>query len=210
MRHLHALNKLNPAPLTGLDMLTAIWMKGFNVEKEDGIKLLYQLVKEIKENAEKGISPFGVGTPRILLTGCPVGLGSEKVVRLAEECGGSVVCFENCSGYKTLDTLVDENEERDPLEAIAGRYLKVPCSCLSPNEGRFDLIDRLAKEYEIDGVVDLTWQACHTYSVEGELIRRHVRDSLGLPYLQLETDYSVSDLQQLRTRISAFIEMLGR
>ena len=210
MRHLHALNKLRPAPLSGMDMLTTIWMKSFNVDKEDGVKLVYDLIEEIKENAEKGMSPFTAETPRILLTGCPVGLGSEKVVRLLEECGGSVVCFESCSGYKTLDTLVDEDEERDPLEAIAERYLKIPCSCLSPNVGRFDLIDRLAKDYEVDGVVDLTWQACHTYNVEGELIRRHVKDSLGLPYMQLETDYSSSDLQQLKTRISAFIEMLGR
>ena len=109
-----------------------------------------------------------------------------------------------------MKDLIDENEDRDPLEAIAEKYLKIPCSCLSPNVGRFDLIDKLAKEYEVDGVVDLTWQACHTYNVEGESIRRYVRDILGLRYMQLETDYSVSDLQQLKTRISAFIELLGR
>jgi hypothetical protein len=28
--------------------------------------------------------------------------------------------------------------------------------------------------------VDLSWQACHTYIVEGELVRRHVRDNCGL------------------------------
>jgi benzoyl-CoA reductase/2-hydroxyglutaryl-CoA dehydratase subunit BcrC/BadD/HgdB len=209
MKNLHEMNKLDPAPLTGLDMLTAIWIKGFNVDKEDGIKLINQLVNEVREIARQGLSPFREGTPRILLTGCPVGLGSEKVVRLLEECGGSVVCFENCSGYKTLDALVDEDEQRDPLEAIAEKYLKIPCSCMSPNEGRFELIGRLISDYRVDGVVDLTWQACHTYNVEAELLRRHVRDNLGLPYLQLETDYSTSDLQQLKTRITAFIELLG-
>ena len=209
MRHLHELNKLKPAPLSGLDMLTTIWMKSFNVDKEEGVNLVYQLSGEVREIAEKGISPFTKDTPRILLTGCPVGLGSEKVVRLLEECGASVVCFESCSGYKTLDMLVDEDEEKDPMVAIAEKYLKIPCSCLSPNEGRFDLIERMATEYKVDGVVDLTWQACHTYNVETELIRRLVREKLGLAYLQLETDYSVSDLQQLNTRIGAFIEMLG-
>lgn len=208
MKNLHEMNKLDPAPLTGLDMLTAIWMKGFNVDKGDGIKLINQLTHEVREITGQGFSPFRKGTPRILLTGCPVGLGSEKVVRLLEECGGSVVCFENCSGYKTLDMLVDEDEQRDPLEAIAERYLKIPCSCMSPNEGRFELIGRLINEYRVDGVVDLTWQACHTYNVEAELLRRHVRENFGLPYLQLETDYSTSDLQQLKTRITAFIEML--
>jgi benzoyl-CoA reductase/2-hydroxyglutaryl-CoA dehydratase subunit BcrC/BadD/HgdB len=206
MRHLHALNKHNPAALTGLDMLTSI----LSIDKEDGIELFEQLIENIRMNAEKGMSPFSPGTPRILLTGCPVGLGSEKVVKLLEECGGSVVCFENCSGYKTLDDLVDESEDRDPMEAIAKKYLKITCSCLSPNMGRYDLINRLSKEYEVDGVVDLSWHSCHTYNVEGESIRRYVRDGLGLPYLQLETDYSVNDLQQLKIRISAFIEMLNR
>jgi len=45
--------------------------------------------------------------------------------------------------------------------------------------------------------------------VEGELVRRYIIDNFGIPYIQLETDYSASDIEQLKTRISAFIEMLG-
>lgn len=209
LKNLHEVNRLDPAPLTGLDMLTAIWVRGFNVDKEEGIGLIDQLAEEVRNIAEQGISPFAKGTPRILLTGCPVGIGSEKVVRLLEECGGSVVCFESCSGIKTLEYLVDEDEQRDPLEAIAERYLQIPCSCMSPNKGRLELIGRLIGDYRVDGVVDLTWQACHTYIVEGELVRRYVKDNFGLPYIQLETDYSTSDIEQLKTRISAFIEMLS-
>jgi benzoyl-CoA reductase/2-hydroxyglutaryl-CoA dehydratase subunit BcrC/BadD/HgdB len=209
MKNLHEMNRINPAPLSGIDMLTAIWMKGFNVDKEEGIQLVNQLTDEVKAMADKGVSPFTKETPRILLTGCPVGIGSEKVVRLLEECGGSVVCFESCSGIKTLEYLVDEDEQRDPMEAIAERYLQIPCSCMSPNKGRLELISRLIGDYKVDGVVDLTWQACHTYIVEGELVRRYVRDNFGLPYVQLETDYSTSDIEQLKTRISAFIEMLS-
>lgn len=209
LKNLHELNRLNPAPLTGLDMLTTIFVKGFNVDKEEGTGLINQLSEEVMNIARQGLSPFAKGTPRILLTGCPVGIGSEKVVRLLEECGGSVVCFESCSGIKTMEYLVDEDEQRDPMEAIAERYLRIPCSCMSPNPGRLELLGRLIDEYSVDGVVDLTWQACHTYIVEGEMIRRYVKDNFGLPYIQLETDYSTSDIEQLKTRISAFIEMLG-
>jgi benzoyl-CoA reductase/2-hydroxyglutaryl-CoA dehydratase subunit BcrC/BadD/HgdB len=209
LKNLHELNRLNPAPMTGLDMLTTIFVKGFNVDKEEGTGLINQLAEEVRNIAAQGISPFTKGTPRILLTGCPVGIGSEKVVSLLEECGGSVVCFESCSGIKTLEYLVDEDERKDPMEAIAERYLQIPCSCMSPNPGRLELLGRLIGEYKVDGVVDLSWQACHTYIVEGELVRRHVRDNFGLPYIQLETDYSTSDIEQLKTRISAFIEMLS-
>lgn len=30
----------------------------------------------------------------------------------------------------------------------------------------------------------------------------------GLPFLQIETDYSTGDLQQLKVRIDAFLEMI--
>jgi len=96
-----------------------------------------------------------------------------------------VVCLEDCSGVKTLEYLVDEDEHRDPLQAIAERYLKIPCSCMSPNNGRFELIGRLIGEYRVDGVVNLTWQACHTYIIEGELVRRYVSENFGLPYIRL-------------------------
>jgi benzoyl-CoA reductase/2-hydroxyglutaryl-CoA dehydratase subunit BcrC/BadD/HgdB len=209
LKELHELNRLDPAPMTGLDLLTTIFVKGFNVDKEEGTGLINQLAEEVSDIAGRGISPFAKGTPRILLTGCPVGIGSEKVVRLLEECGGSVVCFESCSGIKVMEYLVDEDEHRDPMEAIAERYLRIPCSCMSPNKGRLELLGRLIDDYRVNGVVDLTWQACHTYIVEGDFIRRYVRDNFGLPYIQLETDYSTSDIEQLKTRISAFIEMLN-
>jgi len=172
--------------------------------------LVNRLIDEVKEVIERGGSPFRAGTPRILLTGCPVGIGSEKVIRLLEEGGGSVVCFESCSGYKTLAMLTDEDERRDPLEAIAERSLKIPCSCMTPNEGRLELLGRMIREYRVDGVVDLTWQACHTYNIEAELVRGYVRDNFDIPCLHLETDYSNSDLQQLKTRVTAFIELLDK
>jgi len=210
LKELHELNKTDPAPVSGLDLLTVSFMKDFNVDKSEGIKLIKQLTGEVKEVIRQGGSPFRPGTPRVLLTGCPVGIGSEKVVKLLEESGGSVVCFENCSGYKTLDRPVDEDERRDPLEAVAERSLKIPCSCMTPNEGRLELLGRLIGEYRVDGVVDLTWQACHTYNIEAELVRSYVRDNFDLPYLHLETDYSTSDLQQLKTRVTAFIELLDK
>lgn len=144
--------------------------------------------------------------PRDLLTGCPVGKGSEKVVRLIEECGGIVVCKENCTGIKSFDLLVDEDD--DPYRAIARRYLITPCSCMTPNQGRVDLIGRLVGDFKIHGVVDLTWHCCHTYNVESYLIKEFLEKRWKIPLLHIETDYSTSDTGQLKTRIEAFLEMI--
>ncbi|MRR59096.1 MAG: 2-hydroxyacyl-CoA dehydratase, partial [Deltaproteobacteria bacterium] len=89
-----------PAPISGLDMLTVLHNRGFSIDKREAIELVDRLTAELREMAENGISPFTPSTPRILLSGVPVGIGSDKVVRLIEECGGSVVCFESCGAYK--------------------------------------------------------------------------------------------------------------
>ena len=61
--------------------------------------------------------------------------------------------------------------------------------------------------FQADAVVDLAWQACHTYAIEQHTMRRFVQEERGLPYLALETDYSEADAEQLRVRIEAFLEM---
>ncbi|SCG83141.1 putative protein yjiM [Proteiniborus sp. DW1] len=204
MKRLHQLNAHKPAPLSGMDMMLAQWLKGFNVDKEAGIELIEKLIKEVEERIEKGIYAFDEKAPRILLTGCPIGSGSEKVLRILEESGASVVALENCTGYKGLDVLVDE--EKDPITALAEKYLSTPCSCMTNNNGRLDLIERLAKEYEVDGIVDLTWQACHTYNIESFTVKNFAKDVLNLPFLQVETDYSDSDVGQIKVRVEAFLE----
>ncbi|SMP60329.1 double-cubane-cluster-containing anaerobic reductase [Anoxynatronum buryatiense] len=206
MKRLHQLNAHKPAPLTGMDMMKAQWIKGFNVDKEDGIEMVEQLIREVEENMDALKTAMGQEGPRILLTGVPVGIGSDKVIRLIEEGGGRVVALENCTGYKGLDVLVDETKE--PLQALAEKYLSTPCSCMYDNQGRLDLIARMAAEYQVDGVLDLTWQACHTYNIESFFVRDFVREELGLPFIQIETDYSESDAGQLKLRIDAFLETI--
>ncbi|HEY8363881.1 MAG TPA: double-cubane-cluster-containing anaerobic reductase [Tissierellaceae bacterium] len=206
MRRLHKLNAHKPAPLSGIDMMLAQWIKGFNVDKEAGIELIERLIEEVEEQIRQGIYAFDEKAPRILLTGCPIGLGSEKVLRALEEAGASVVALENCTGYKGLDVMVDE--DKDPITAIAEKYLKTPCSCMTPNNRRLDLIKRLAEEYQVDGVVDLTWQACHTYNIESYTVKKFVEEELKLPFMQIETDYSDSDTGQVKVRVEAFLETI--
>jgi benzoyl-CoA reductase/2-hydroxyglutaryl-CoA dehydratase subunit BcrC/BadD/HgdB len=99
-------------------------------------------------------------------------------------------------------------EEGDPLEAIAKKYFRLPCSCMTPNRGRTELLERLASEYRADAVIDLVWQACHTFNVESYLIERYVRETLSMPYMKIETDYSDSDRERLKVRIQTLMEML--
>ena len=208
LKDLFDLNQARPALMSGLDLLTVSWQVGFNVDRREGIAMVDGLVAEIREMAAQGYHVGDSDTPRILLTGTPVGTGSEKIISLVEECGGLVVAMQNCSGYNCAELHIDESDPRDPLMLLAETYLKIPCSVMSPNPDRLDLLKRLIRDFKIDGVVDLTWQACHTFNVESFLVADLVKNKLGLPFLQVETDYSASDRETLRVRVEAFLEMI--
>ncbi|NLV21080.1 MAG: 2-hydroxyacyl-CoA dehydratase [Syntrophomonadaceae bacterium] len=198
------LNRADPPPLSGMEMLTAAWSRSFSSNKGEMIKNLHAVVEEVANQPENRQTK----APRVLLTGCPVGLGTEKVIRLTEEMGAYIVAMENCSGYKTLELQTDTNVT-DPIVALAEKYLAIPCSCMSPNPYRLELLEKMIDDFRVDAVIDLTWQACHTYNIEAFAVGKLVK-SKGLPYLHLESDYSNSDLESLKVRIEAMLEMIEK
>ena len=150
--------------------------------------------------------------PAVLITGVPMPNGAEKVIDIIEEAGATVVAQENCTGLKPLyedidPALAEDGAPGDLWEAVARKYFHLPCSCMTPNKGRIDLLDGLIEEFRPAGIIDLVWQSCLTYDVESELVRRHVESRHGLPYLKIVTDYSPSDVQQLRLRVEAFLAL---
>lgn len=200
------LGKLDPPAIKGYDMYKVIEGAGFSFDLEENCKKLRDLIDNIKKAYEEGNRPVEKDAKRILVTGCPIGGVLDKVINSIETNGGVVVCFENCGGIKPVRNMVDESAD-DIVSAIAERYLDIGCSVMSPNPRRMEMIPGLLKEFKIDGVIEIVLQTCHPYSVEKREIKKLVNGA-GLPYMAMETDYSKSDLGQIKTRVSAFIEML--
>lgn len=205
LKDFYALGKLDPPALSGQDMFNVLYGTNFKFNKSEAIKELSNLTEKIKSEYE--VVKKYEKKPRILITGCPIGGATEKVIKAIEDNGAYVVAFENCSGAKAMDELVDENNP-DIYDAIARKYLNIGCSCMSPNPNRTKLLNRMIDEYKVDAVVDVILQACHTYSVETLQIKRFVNNTKKIPYISIETDYSTADIGQLNTRMAAFIEML--
>ncbi|MFH0784137.1 MAG: double-cubane-cluster-containing anaerobic reductase [Pseudomonadota bacterium] len=199
------LNKEQPALLNGSLLLEILFKIGFLADKEKGIALMERVVAEAKQGAFAMKNRQDDKRPRILLTGVPVGVGSDKVVKIVEQSGADVVAFENCSGYKQAFTVA---EDKDPIDALAEQYLTTPCSVMSPNSGRFQLLGEMIRDFAVDGVIDLTWQACHTYNIEAFKVDEFIDETFNLPTLHLETDYAESDTEQLRVRVEAYLEMV--
>ena len=205
LKDFYELMKQDPAPMKGENLYNVLYGTTFKFDRSKVPAEIDALTVKLKEEYAAGKNEGK--KHRILITGCPMGGATMKVVKAIEENGGVVVAFENCSGAKSIDRLIDEDAE-DIYQAIAERYLSIGCSVMTPNPNRLELLGRLIDEYKVDGVLEMTLQACHTYNVETLSIRRFVNEEKGIPYMNVETDYSQTDVGQLNTRIAAFIEML--
>ncbi|MBR0399724.1 MAG: 2-hydroxyacyl-CoA dehydratase [Mogibacterium sp.] len=204
-KHLIDTMKNDPCPVSGLDMFKVLYGSGFKFDRTGIAEEMYAVADKIEKEYAEGKKLDK--RPRIVITGCPIGGVTEKVISAVEDNGGVVVAMENCVGAKQYDRLVDENAE-DIWGALAERYLNIGCSVMTPNPNRYDLLGRIIDEYKADGVLEMTLQACHTYNVEHKSIERFCTEQKNTPYFMVETDYSTADVAQLNTRIAAFIEML--
>ena len=177
------LGKLNPAPISGYEMGTRLDGLGFNFNLEERIAIIEERTKEVLTDWEANYKGKASDRPRLLITGCPNSGTREKVEP------------------------VDENM---PIyDALAKKYLNINCSVMSPNNSRMQYIDEMIDEYQVDGVIEIILQACHTYNIESHYVKQTVTNK-GKSYLMIETDYSQADKGQIRTRLEAFLETLEK
>ena len=168
------------------------------------------------ENVERLASELGGRRPvapeaaRVMLGGSPIIWPNWKVPLLIEESGGMIIADELCSGSRTMhDAVVVEEWTLDGmLTALADRYL-MPCTCPSftPNLEREQNLLRRLRDFGAEGVVFHVLRGCHLNSLDATKADRMLRRE-HIPMLKVESEYDEGDLEQVRTRIEAFMEML--
>ncbi|MHC4656212.1 MAG: double-cubane-cluster-containing anaerobic reductase [Planctomycetota bacterium] len=200
-RELAELMKADCPPLTGRQLLEfKSSISGISVDLEQYDEAT-KLFKSQKTDSAKN------SRVRVLMTGVPIVHGAERVLDIIESHGGLVVCMDNCTGLKPILEDVNESAE-DPLLALAEKYLRIPCSVMTHNDRRLEVLRRLAVEYRPQCIIDLVWQACITYDVESYRIRQLAEQELNIPYLRIETDYSPSDSARIALRVEALFETI--
>ena len=209
LERLYDLRKNETLPLSGCDALL-ISQIAFYDDPARFTQMTNKLCDELEKRVADGVSVVPAGTKRIMLTGTPLAIPNWKLHNIVETSGAAVVCEEMCTGTRYFEKLVDESGTtlEEQYQALANRYMNINCACFTPNSGRIDDILRLAKEYKVDGIIDVNLKFCNLYDTEGYFVERAMKEA-GIPVLGIETDYTDSDAQQLRTRVSAFIEMLN-
>ena len=184
-------------PVTGRQLLNyKSIISGMDEDLDEYDKTLAQLTSQTEGHA---------GRVRVLLTGVPTVHGAERVIDIIEDGGGLIVCMESCTGIKPIWQDVEEDTD-DPMTALARKYMDLPCSVMTTNDRRMDLLTELAERFKAQCIVDLSWQACLTYDVESRRVKQLAETSLRLPYLRISTDYSPSDTARIALRVEALFE----
>lgn len=210
IRALYELRKVDSPLISGTELTMALTV-GSGLPIEESNEWFDQVIAAVK-GRESG--PLSKG-PRILIDGACI--DHIELVRLIEELGGNVVADTICNGAR--DSFPKTEESREPIRSLARRYLdKLNCpktyraNTAGTFEGdianRFGDIGTYAREFRVDGAILYVYKYCDPFGFEVPA-RKAYYQLIRVPMLHLEDTYSAGNLSQLRTRIQAFLEMIG-
>lgn len=148
--------------------------------------------------------------PRLLLTGSPVIFPNLKLPLLIEEMGGLLAADETCMGERGLydPPAIVDSSLNGMMRALANRATR-PCTCptFADNRRRLYRVRQMIGDYHIQGVVYHVLRGCLVYDYEYAAMEAEM-ERLGIPIIRVETDYNEEDVEQLRIRVEAFIELI--
>jgi benzoyl-CoA reductase/2-hydroxyglutaryl-CoA dehydratase subunit BcrC/BadD/HgdB len=208
LQRLNSLRKAVPAPISGRDVLLVNQISFYD-DPSRFTQKIGELCDELQERVAAGAGVVPRGTPRLMLSGCPMAVPNWKLPFVVESSGAVIVGEESCIGTRSTRDLVAEDGRsiEEMIDRVVDRYMKIDCACFTPNRERIDHIVEMATGLEVDGVIHYSLQFCHPYAIESYKVERAL-EKAGIPLLKVETDYSMEDVKILKNRIEAFVEML--
>jgi len=199
LKKVYDLRRKKPPLISGVEALEIV-LSSMMTSKEEHNKLLNHLLAKASNRTE--MPRDGI---RVLVCGSV--MDNPELLKIVESVGGNVVADDWCTGSRYFWDLVYSNS--DPLRAIAERYLnKIPSSFMLEGEKRFKHTIEMAKWFDVEAAIIFVLKFCDTHLFDAPQ-RMEELQTLGLPVLYLEWEHSLSGLAQLKTRIEAFIEMVG-
>jgi len=208
VHRLSTLRRANPVPISGLDalLINQVFFYDDPIRFTDSVnKICDQLEERIKEG--KGVAPKSA--PRLLLSGCPMAVPNWKLPWIIETSGAVIVGEESCVGERGTRNLTDDGGStvEELMDAIIDRYYKVDCAIFTPNPDRLDHVSEMARANNAQGVIHYGLQFCQPYQMEAIPVEKALEEK-DIPTLRVDTDYSMEDVEQLKTRVEAFIERI--
>jgi len=199
--------KHRPAPMTIFDafvhLAPVVSLRGLPV----ALEYYRVLLNELNERIEEGIGAVREEKKRLMWDNIAVWFKLRDWSHLFAERGVNFVAATYTNAWaETIHHLTEES----PFESMAKAYSLI---ILNNNlSHRLKLMEKMIRDYQVDGLVILSLRSCKPYSVGQYDLKRLLMERLGIKSLIIEsdmTDFRTYSEEQARTRIEAFLEGLG-
>jgi len=171
-------------------------------------EMLRGIISEVNDRKEP--LPSGI---RVLLYGGQI--DDAAFVDIIENCGANVVMDDLCTTARwfwrevELDGDLINNLCRHYLDNImCPRTLRQGTNHISELENRFGYLNKYASEFNATCAIAHTMRLCDTFEFDVPDLEDYLTKQ-GLPFFNLEVEYKLSSMEQLRTRIEAFLESVA-
>ena len=172
--------------------------------------ILPYLRETLAELRERKPDPKPWYRARVAMVGSEI--DDPSLTKMLEDCGAMVVVDRYCYGSTPGREVIELNDDEPALEQICRHYMKVSeCARYIADEKvqqRRDTADRLAREYNADGIIYEQMKFCDFWGFERALVSYIMSTEMGWPVLSIDRPYNAKSSGQLRTRFQAFVESL--
>jgi len=202
-KQLYELRKGKNPPITGAETL-AVMVASTAMPKEQYNQLLKELLDELASSDGKADY-----RARLMVVGGI--LDDPTYLEVIEDQGALVVTDSLCFGTRMMWAEVNE-EVIDPVEALARYYIinRPHCPRMFGEElRRGDFIREMMRDFGVDGLLCERMVFCDQWTTEQYMLGQDCREA-DIPFLQLDREYITAGIGQLRTRVQAFVETIGR
>lgn len=210
LKELYSFRKYHPPLISGSESLKTV-MAGMGMTVSEHNDLLSELILKLKKHT---VGKSANNLPRLLVYGSEI--DDVSILKLIEDCGSEIVMDDLCTGSRGFFSVINTTSE--PLQDLANHYL-IDINCprtyrqkaetrTKDLRNRFHYLLDYIRDYDVKGVVLYNIRYCDTFELEAPDIKELMQEE-NIPVLYLEDDYAQSATGQIKTRVQAFLEMLG-
>jgi len=199
---LNELRGQDPPRLTGEEMLS-IALASQLMPAAPFLERADELIAELKNHPPEA-RPIRA---RVVVIGGE--LDEPAFLRVIESQGAAVVADNVCFSARSFSQMIPV--EGNLLEAICrGYFFNIPCArMIGGFPKRYEQIEALVKKYQAKGVIFQRMKFCDPWGGEAHKML-HRKKTTGLHLLVLDREYGVISTGQIKTRVQAFLETMGK
>ncbi|KKN31597.1 hypothetical protein LCGC14_0822320 [marine sediment metagenome] len=195
----------NPATFAEILSLLSISYQDYNSNATRFRDNIVLLENEMRERIRKRVGMDVSERPRILVT--PMFGGWEPAIHeIIFKLGGRVL-YADWDILRLMDDIPISNTT-DPIEAYAQFLLNATTKGIGcDNDTLTDSYLKMAKELKADGLIFIQVFGCHSISNCYTMLKEKIRKELEIPSIALIFNKIGENLEQVKTRLGAFMEM---